>query len=202
MSTAENRELTPREYLALERAAEIRHEFYRGGLRAMSGATRSHNLIVTNLVTAFGNRLRGRPCETYSNVMRVFVEPTGLYTYPDIVVTCGGPRFQDGVHDTLLNPSLIVEVLSDSTESHDRGFKTIQYRRLESLRTYVLISQKSMLVEWHTRVGADLWAIRVAIGADGVLDLGDALAVPVSIPLAEIYDRVEFAPVPSDGCRI
>src|SRR5918993_391139 len=110
--------LTEEEYLALERRAEFRSEFHRGETLVMAGASRRHNRIVTNLVTAMDNQLRKRPCNVYSNDMRVKIPDTGLFTYPDLVVTCGKEEFADDQQDTLLNPLVILEVLSDSTEAY------------------------------------------------------------------------------------
>ena len=113
--------LTEEQYLAIERRAESRSEFYNGEMFALAGASRRHNMEVTNLVIALGTQLRYRPCNVYSNDMRVRVTNTGLFTYPDVVVTCGEEEFADDEQDTLLNPLVIFEVLSDSTEAYDRG---------------------------------------------------------------------------------
>src|ERR1700750_1609066 len=123
MSTQPNRYLTPEEYLSIERKAEGRSEYLKGEMFAMVGASRAHNLIVTNLTRELSQQLKGKPCEVYPNDMRVRIPAMGLYTYPDVVVACGTPLFEDDHVDTLLNPTLIVEVLSESTESYDRGKK-------------------------------------------------------------------------------
>jgi Uma2 family endonuclease len=191
MSTAPKRLMTDAEYLAFERASDTRHEFCRGDLYAMSGARRPHIRTVHNLIKSFEGRLEGQPCETYSTELRVLIEATGLYAYPDFVVACGTPRFLDNEFDTLLNPTLLLEVLSDSTERYDRVFKAAHYQRIESLRTYCFVSQRSMTVEWFTRAGDQTWTLHAAGGPDGVLDLPDTLAIPVAIPLAEIYERVD-----------
>src|SRR5919198_4874617 len=118
---------TPEEYLALERAARHKSEYVNGRIYALAGASRAHNLIVVNVSAELRAQLRGRPCETYASDMRVKVSQTGLYTYPDVVVVCGEPRFEDAQVDTLLNPTVIIEVLSESTESYDRGEKFAHY---------------------------------------------------------------------------
>ena len=123
---------TPEQYLALERRAEFRNEYDNGTIRAMSGASRLHNLIAGNLHGEIRSQLRDRPCESYVTDMRVRVTPAGLYTYPDVVVVCGEPRFEDGELDTLLNPTVLAEVLSPSTAAYDRGRKFAQYQRLDS----------------------------------------------------------------------
>ena len=126
--------LTAEDYLAIERSAEFKSEFFDGEIFAMSGASEPHNIIVTNTIIELGNQLKKRPCKLYANDMRVKVDPTGLYTYPDLVVMCGKAQFDDTHFDTLLNPTLIIEVLSDSTEAYDRGRKFEHYRKLNHWR--------------------------------------------------------------------
>ena len=121
MSTQPQTYLTPEEYLAFEREAEVKHEYYAGEIFAFAGASRQHNLIVANVIRELGNEVKARPCEVYPSDMRVRVSPTGLYTYPDVTVVCGEARFGDEHSDTLLNPTVIVEVLSPSTEGYDRA---------------------------------------------------------------------------------
>ena len=128
-SAARQDRFTPSQYLAIERESDVKHQYHRGEMFAMAGASREHNLLVANLSRVLGNQLLDRPCELYLSDMRVLIESTGLYTYPDLVVVCGQARFEDRQVDTLLNPTLIVEVLSPSTESYDRGKKFAQYRR-------------------------------------------------------------------------
>src|SRR5436190_17466052 len=141
MSAPAERLLTEDEYLKQERAASCKSEFYAGRMFAMAGGRRAHNLIASNVITSLNTQLAERPCEVYPSDMRVKVSETGLYTYPDVVVVCGEEQFQDEQEDTLLNPTLLVEVLSESTEAYDRGDKAAHYRSLESLQQYVLISQ-------------------------------------------------------------
>lgn len=143
--------LTPEEYLSIERKAEYRSEYYAGEMFAMAGATRRHNRIVTNLSTALDNQLKSRPCNVYTTDMRVRVPATGLYTYPDVVVTCGEEVFDDEESDVLLNPLVIIEVLSDSTEAYDRGKKFEHYRTISSLTTFILVNQQSPKVEPYVR---------------------------------------------------
>jgi Uma2 family endonuclease len=196
MSTAEDRRLTPDEYLALERASDTKHEYDHGRLIAMAGASRAHILIVTNLVRHLGNQLDGSPCETYSNDMRVGVDLRRSYTYPDVVLVCGSPQFLDGRPDTLLNPTVLIEVLSDSTMSYDRGAKFERSLRIGSLRTYVLIAQDRMSVQWFDRSSEGPFThgrFGLATQPHEALVLA-TLAVPVSIRLADIYARVEFPP--------
>ena len=129
--------LTPEQYLEIERAADVRSEYYNGRMYAMSGGTHPHAIVIGNLGSELGVALKKGPCVVTTSDMRVRVSKTGLYTYPDIVVS-DPPQYGDGRHDTVLNPRLIVEVLSPSTEAYDRGFKFAQYRTLESLREYAL----------------------------------------------------------------
>jgi Uma2 family endonuclease len=143
--------LTENEYLAIERRAESRSEFYNGEMFALAAASRRHNMEVTNLVIALGTQLRYRPCNVYSNDMRVRVANTGLFTYPDVVVTCGEEEFADDEQDTLLNPLVNFEVLSDSTEAYDRGKTFEHYQSIESLSTYVLVAQDAPRIERYVR---------------------------------------------------
>ena len=160
----------------------------------MSGATREHNLITGNVSRAIGIQFEGRPCEAYTGDMRVWVGPARQYRYPDVVALCGEPRFLDGTLDTLLNPSLIVEVLSESTERKDRGRKFAAYRRLESLREYVMIDPRRVLVELYTRDG-DKWVLTLFENIEGTLHLE---SVGCEIPLREIYAKVIFPPEEAD----
>jgi len=181
--------LTPAEYLAFERQSEIKHEYFRGELFAMAGASRQHVLIAVNVTILLGNQLKRRGCDVFNSDMRVQVSPTGLYTYPDLVVVCGRPRFEDRELDTLLNPTVVVEILSKSTEAYDRGEKFAQYRTLETLTDYLLISQDRALVERFTRQESGLWLFSDSIGLDAVMPIE---SIQCQLPLAEVYDRVEF----------
>ncbi|MCL4204088.1 MAG: Uma2 family endonuclease [Pirellulaceae bacterium] len=184
--------LTPQEYLSRERRAETKSEYLRGEMFAMSGASREHNLIATNVSAELQQQLRERPCEVYQADMRVKVSPTGLYTYPDVTVVCGEPQFEDAEVDTLLNPTVLVEVLSPTTADYDRGGKFTHYRRLASLQEYVLISQDRPLVEHYVRRGADEWLLTEQRGLDEVLVLP---SIGCQIPIAEIYRKVSLTPV-------
>lgn len=186
--------LTPEEYLVRERRAEWRSEFFRGEMFAMAGATWEHTLIKDNLAGELGNRLKGGPCQVATSDLRVKVNATGLYTYPDLVIVCDPPQFEDHVHDTLLNPRVIVEVLSDSTEKYDRGTKFAHYRQLPSVQEYVLVAQDRPLVERYVRQADDTWVLTAFSDLAGSLVFG-AIAAP--IPLAEIYRGVQFPETPS-----
>jgi Uma2 family endonuclease len=151
MSTQSKPYLTPEQYLEIERKAEFKSEYYQGEMFAMPGARLAHIQIVANASGELRQQLRGRDCQPLSSDMRVCVSEDGFYTYPDVVVVCGKPQFIDGTLDTLLNPTVIIEVLSDSTEAYDRGKKFELYRPLESLAEYVLISSRRVSVERFTR---------------------------------------------------
>lgn len=181
---------TPEQYLARERAAATKSELVNGHIYAMAGASRRHNLIVFNFVRALGNRLADRPCEVYVNDMRVKVQATEMYTYPDIAALCDAPVLEDDHVDTLLNPAVIIEVLSDSTEAYDRGDKFSHYRKLESLREYILVAQNTVRIERYVRHGKH-WMLTEVVGDDAVLPID---ALDCEIPLAEIYHRIDTTP--------
>ena len=185
MATAALIHYTPEEYLAMERGAETRSEYLDGRIVAMTGARYPHVVIVHNLDRELGVRLLETPCAVLPTDMKIKIEPSGRYVYPDLSVACD-PRFEDDTREVLLNPLLIVEVLSDSTESYDRGEKFFHYRRLESLREYVLISQKTCLVERYVRAG-DFWHFTSLDDLDAMLVLD---SVDVEIPLRRIYAKV------------
>jgi Uma2 family endonuclease len=190
MSTAPKLKMTEAQYLAIERAAQTKSDFYAGEMYAMAGAKRNHNLVVTNVVRVLANQLLKRSCELYSNDMRVRVNPSGLFTYPDAVVVCGKIEFLDSQDDTLLNPTLIVEVLSESTVSYDRGFKASCYRKLPSLREYLLIEQDLPQIERYVRTAKGKWML------DEANDLSQTLlleAIDCELSLAAVYDKVAFA---------
>jgi Uma2 family endonuclease len=151
---------TPEEYLAWERLQPTKHEFFGGEVFDMAGATFEHNQIVANVIAELRGALRQKPGRVCASDLRVKIPATGLYTYPDASVVCGRPVFEDDTLDTLLNPLVVVEVLSGSTEDYDRGTKFTNYRTIASLRDYVLISTDKVLVEYHTRRDDGSWVLR------------------------------------------
>jgi Uma2 family endonuclease len=187
-STARTR-LTAQQYLEIERRAEYKSEFLNGEMFAMSGASRAHNLIATNVSSSLHAQLRGRPCETYASDMRVKVSVTGLYTYPDVVVVCGEAEFEDAHVDTLLNPTVIVEVLSPSTEAYDRGEKFAQFRNLRSLREYVVIAQDRPRIERFRRTEGQDWLFSAVDGLEAIAHL---TSIGCDLALADVYERVQF----------
>ncbi len=182
--------VTRQDYLVSERAAEAKSEYYQGEVFSMGGASRRHNLIVANALVAIHDQLRQRKCEAYASDMRVKVEATGWYTYPDIVVVCDQPKFEDNAFDTLLNPSLLIEVLSPTTEAYDRGRKFEHYRKLPSLEQYVLISQDRCQLERFTRQTDGQWSLSEASDPNAMIELD---AIDCRLKLSEVYNRLDFA---------
>jgi Uma2 family endonuclease len=176
-------------YLALDRAAEVKHELWDGEVFAMTGASLAHNYIVANLIEALGARLRGSGCRSLPSDMRVRVPPSGRYVYPDVTIVCGPPQL-DGERDILLNPRVIFEVLSPSTAEFDRGAKLLAYRSLVSLDAIVLVEQGEVRLECYSRQATGGWLLQD-------LCTGQALTLaclPSPLPLADIYRDVEFKP--------
>ncbi len=174
------------DYLAFERPSETRHEYRDGEIVAMPGTSRAHDLIAINLISELAGRLRNTPYELHSMDFRVCVEPDGLYTYPDVSVVRGEPQLLDSEQDTLLNPCLIIEILSPSTEEYDRGLKFERYRRMSSLDEYVLVAQDRIAVERFAR-GTKRWRKTHLSRREDLLDLG---SIGCQIPLHAIYARV------------
>jgi Uma2 family endonuclease len=189
MSASPHPRLTEDEYLRIERAAEFKSEFYDGRMYAMSGGSSAHALIIPNLAAELRNALKQKPCTVYVTELRLRVVPRGSYTYPDVTVVCGPPAFADNQKDTLLNPTLIVEVLSPSTEAHDRGLKFAQYRQIESLQEYGLVSQSEPRVEIFRRQPSGDWLLSEFIGLDATCSFH---SVDCRISLSEIYFQVVF----------
>ncbi len=181
--------LTPEEYLVMEREADFKSEFRNGNIVMMPGASRQHNLITVNIASGLHIQLINRACEVYTNDMRVKVSESGLYTYPDVVVVCDEPRFEDGYFDTLLNPTVIVEVLSPSTENYDRNEKFMSYQAFESLQEYILISQHGIHVEQYMRQ-EDGWILREYSSLD---DMFQIASIECQLALRAIYAKVQFS---------
>lgn len=179
---------TVEEYLAFERQSEEKHEYYAGEIFAMSGASRRHNLIVTNTVTTLGTQLAQQPCEVYPSDMRIKVSAI-KYTYPDVSVVCGEPLFSDNEFDNFLNPTVIVKVLSDSTEDCDRGQKFKHYMGIASLQEYVLIAQDEVRIDHYTRQSKGDWLISVFKTLESTVQLP---AINCTLLLSDIYRKVTF----------
>jgi Uma2 family endonuclease len=185
----EKTHLTPAEYLALERQSQERHEYYGGELRLMAGASRKHNIISLNIASFLKEKLRGKPCRPFMSDMRVRIASAQRYFYPDIAVICGAEAFVE--EDIATDATVIIEVLSDSTEALDRGEKFESYQCLPSLQDYVLVSQNKMRLEHFHKLAQNEWQYAVLNQPNEVLRL-DALGV--QIPLKEIYADVELNP--------
>ncbi len=180
---------TEEEYLAFERASTTKHEYYNGRIYAMTGAKEPHNLINGNTLASLHSQLRRKPCRTYSSDMRVKVIKTGLNTYPDIVILCGQPLFTDSTRDTVTNPVVIIEILSDSTERYDRGMKFQNYRAIDTLRDYILIAQDHHHIEHFSRQDNGLWVLQEATSDADVIHISSIECV---LSLQDVYEKVEF----------
>ena len=180
--------ITPEQYLAIEREAEFRSEYYDGVMYAMSGGSYWHGNIIGNLSGELRQALKGKRCGVVPNDLRVQIGPRA-YTYPDVVVVCGDAKFIDKRTDTLLNPTLLIEVLSPSTEGHDRKFKSKYYRQIESLQEYALVWQTEPHVEIYRRLPDGDWLLHEPAGMDATCRLE---SVDCSIPMSEIYYQVNF----------
>ena len=190
MSTQAKAFLTPEQYLEIERTAEFRSQYFHGEMFAVSGGSLSHARLVRNLVVLLGGQLRRRSCEVASSDLRLRVSPDGLYTYPDIVVFCGRPLFADDRTDTITDATVIIEILSPSTENYDRGFKFEQYRRLSSLKDYIVIAQDRVHLEHSTRQDDNSWVLREKSDSAASIRLE---SIGCEFSIAEAYESVEFA---------
>lgn len=180
---------SPEEYLALEETAEYRSEYYRGEIFAMSGGSANHNRICGNLYLALREMLEDKPCEAFITDMRLHVRKNSLYTYPDVMVVCGRIAYINGRTDTITNPVVIIEVLSESTQAYDRGAKFELYRAIETLQDYVLVDQARVHVEYFHRLEDSRWLLAEFNELEAVLRLE---AIAVEIPLSRVYQRVEW----------
>lgn len=179
--------VSPEEYLVRERAAEYKSEYVDGEVRAMTGASRKHGRVAMNIGASLYAQLRGGPCETFMSDMRVRAAHRRDYFYPDVVVVCGKSEVEDEYEDTILNPTLIVEVLSPSTEARDHTEKWEYYRKLPSLRDYLLVAQDRPRVERYTRQAEGLWLFSETEELDAILQLD---SIGCTLALKDIYDRV------------
>lgn len=177
---------SPEAYLALERAAAFKSEFHDGHIYAMTGASREHNLVSVNICRELSLRLKDRPCEVYINDMRARAAESRDYFYPDVVLVCDQPEFEDEKLDILLNPSLLIEVLSPSTEAYDRGGTFARYRKIPSVREYLLVSQDQARIERYVRQG-DHWLMTETVGLEASMVLE---TVECTLALGEVYDKV------------
>ncbi len=189
MSAIPKPKITVADYLALDRRAEFKSEYLNGEMFALAGASRQHNELKENLIGEIFGQLKGGRCRSYSSDQRVKVRKTGLYTYPDFLIVCGEPEFDPEDEDTLINPQVIFEILSDSTESYDRGGKFRHYRNIESMKEYVLVSQWEMMIERYVRETSGKWSLTIFEGPAAEFALE---SVPVRVAMSEIYRNVKL----------
>lgn len=181
--------LTPEEYLAIERQSEVRSEYLDGEMFVMTGGRYPHNRIIGNVMGELHQQLKRSPCQVLPSDQRVHIPATGLYTYPDVSVVCGEGQFEDRFLDSLLNPTLLVEVLSPTTEAYDRGKKFEHYRSIPSLSEYLLIAQDEPRVEQYLRQDGNRWLLTAITGLEATLALP---SIQCELALAEIYARISF----------
>ncbi|CAN5410114.1 Uma2 family endonuclease [soil metagenome] len=180
---------TPEEYLALEEKAEFRSEYDNGEIVAMAGGSLNHQQITVNLTVFFDSKIRKKGCRVLPSEMKIWVESIGKFYYPDVTIICEKPKFYKKRNDTIENPKLLIEVLSDSTEAKDRGEKFFAYQTLGSLQEYVLVSQDKHLVETFTKQADGSWRYLATIGLKSKVYFE---SVQTELSLKEIYDLVEF----------
>lgn len=180
---------TPEEYLTVERMAETRSEYLEGMIYAMVGASSAHSMITFNVSVALGKQLQGKSCRGFSSDMKVRTGNERFYAYPDLTIVCGKPRFHDDRNDVLINPRVIIEVLSPSTEAYDRGQKFANYRQIESLTDYLLIAQDEPRIEYYRKNADGNWLLRDTAGLDASIEIA---SIECTLPLAEVYDGVTF----------
>ncbi len=191
MSAIPKRKLTAAEYLEIERTAEFRSEFFDGEMFAMAGASYQHNIVKDSLVFELRLRLLGSSCRTSSSDQRVRIDASGLYVYPDIVIVCGEPEFAPQDPLSLVNPRIIIEVLSASTQEYDRTTKFRQYMTILSLQEYILVSQDEPLISRYVRQPDGIWGLRMFHSLAETFSLA---TIPAEIPMADVYRDVTFLP--------
>lgn len=189
MTPQPKRYITEEEYLEFEQSSVSKHEYYRGEIFAMTGGTEPHNLLAGNTYASFHAQLRQRPCRVYNSDQRIKVMATGLHTYPDVTVVCGQPQFIEPSRLTIINPTVIVEVLSPSTERYDRGMKFQHYRTIPSLQDYLLISQDDQRIEHYTRQENGVWQLHEAVGLTGQVTIQ---SIGCILTVADVYEKVEL----------
>ena len=189
MSTVPKQFITPEQYLYRERNAEFRSEYFRGEMFAMAGASANHNLIVGNCVQNIGQQLKKKPCRVYPSDLKLRIQATGLYTYPDLSVVCGEPQLESDHGDVLLNPVVLIEVLSDSTEAYDRGKKFEHYRTIPSLKHYVLVAQDRHSIDCFSLNPDGSWSLTACQTPTGMVELA---TIDSQLSAVEVYDKVVF----------
>jgi Uma2 family endonuclease len=193
MQALATRFITEEEYWALEAQSPIKHEYFDGCIYAMAGGSNRHAVLCTKAAIAVGSRLRGKPCRVVGSEQRVKIEATGLQTYPDVSIYCPPARFEGNTNEVLLNPSVIIEVLSPSTELYDRGAKFEHYKQISSLTDYLLVAQDHVQVDHYRRQENGDWLLHTARTLDESITLE---VVSAAVPLGELYDGIEFPAEP------
>jgi Uma2 family endonuclease len=189
MPQLKKKRFTPAEYLAMEAVADYKSQYYNGEIFAMAGGTPDHSLIAVNVAGVLHQRLATTPCRVFNSDMRLNVERSGLYTYPDVMVICGKIALVKGRNDTVTNPTLIVEVLSESTRDYDRGAKFNFYKQIPTLREYLVVESERPHVECYRRTSDDKWLIEITEDLDAAVQLE---AVACEIGLREIYSKASW----------
>ena len=187
MASVPNYYVSPEEYLASERKAEFKSEYLDGVVYALAGASKRHNLIVANIIITLGGQLKGRTCRVYPSDLKVRIPNSKRFFYPDVSVVCGDDEFADDEQDIILNPTLIVEVSSESTAAFDRGKKFLSYQQIDSLQEYLLVSQDEILIEGYVTQGNDTWLYTKVTGPEGSLRL---TSIECDLALKDVYDKV------------
>lgn len=186
MSSLPSYYLSPEEYLAIERQAEYKSEYVDGVIYAMAGGSERHNLIAANLIISIGVQIKNRPCRVYPSDLKVRVPNSKRFFYPDVSVVCGETRFADDERDVILNPIVIIEVLSESTAAYDRGKKFLSYQQIDSLQEYLLVSQDEVIVEHYIRQSNETWLYAKAIGLEETILLP---SIECEVRLRDVYDK-------------
>ncbi len=181
---------TAAEYLAMEKTSDTKHEFFRGEVFAMAGASVRHVIITTNLITQIAQKLMGQPCQPYGSDLRIHIPENTLFTYPDISIICGDLTATADDEDTVIRPLVLIEVLSPSTKDYDRGGKFKLYRDIPSLREYVLVDSEAINIEIFRLNTGGHWELEEYKTENSVLEIN---TVSLSIPLPEIYDRTNLS---------
>jgi Uma2 family endonuclease len=181
---------TPQEYLRLEREADYKSEYFQGEIFAMAGASFNHNIVNENCSVLIGSFLRKKPCQSFSRDMKLHIPVNTLYTYPDLMIVCGDKKFVDGEKDVIMNPVIIIEILSPSTEAYDRGSKFALYRSIPSLREYVMISSTSISAE-VMRKESDLGLWFLASEANTLEGSILIKNIDLELSLSDIYEETE-----------
>ena len=183
--------LSPEDYLTFERASvRDKHELHEGHLVTMQGASRAHNKIVVNMVVGIGSYLKGKSCEVFFNDFRIYIPSAESFTYPDLLIVCGKPEDLDDAYlDTIKNPTVIVEVLSPSTEKYDRGTKFFYYMQIPALKEYIIVGSTSYFIQTARKQADGSWKFSELAGKEAMLSIP---AIGYELPLSEVYDRVEF----------